>query len=87
MLKLWNVFSDLVAFRSIFWTLLRVNTPDRMVPQTQLWIPPPEMVRRSSAPPDFDRDSYLADEYAESVVESDSDDYLSSTQAHALVHY
>ena len=24
MLKLWNVFSDLVAFRSIFWTLLRV---------------------------------------------------------------
>ena len=24
MLKLWNVFSDLVAFQSIFWTLLRV---------------------------------------------------------------
>ena len=24
MLKLWNVFSDLVAFRSIFWTLLSV---------------------------------------------------------------
>ena len=26
MLKLWNVFSDLIAFRSIFWTLLRVKT-------------------------------------------------------------
>ena len=24
MLKLWNVFSDLVAFQSIFWTLLSV---------------------------------------------------------------
>ena len=24
MLKLWNVFSDLVTFWSIFWTLLRV---------------------------------------------------------------
>ena len=25
MLKLWNVFSDLVAFWSIFWTFLRVK--------------------------------------------------------------
>ena len=63
------------------------NMPDRMVPHTQLRILPPEAVRRTSALPDFDRDSYLADESAESVVESDSDDYLSSTQARALVHY
>ena len=63
------------------------NTPDRMVPRNQLRIPPPEAVQRTSVPPDFDCDSYLADESADSVVESDSDDYLSSTQARALVHY
>ena len=63
------------------------NMPDRMVPRTQLRIPPPEAARRTSVPPDFDRNSYLADESADSVVASDSNDYLSSTQAHALVHY
>ena len=63
------------------------NMPDQMVPRTQLWIPLPEVVRRTSVPPDFDHDSYLADESADSVVESDSNDYLSSTQARALVHY
>ena len=63
------------------------NMPDWMVPRTQLWIPPPEVARRTSAPPDFDHDSYLADESADSVVESDSNDYLSSTQARASVHY
>ena len=63
------------------------NTPDQMVPRTQLRIPPPETAWRTAVPPDFDCDSYLADESAESVVESDSDDYLSSTQARALVHY
>ena len=63
------------------------NMPDRMVPRTQLRIPSPEAVQKTSVPPDFDHDSYLADESAESVVESDSDDYLSSTQAHVLVHY
>ena len=63
------------------------NMPDRMVPCTQLRIPPPDVVWRTSVLPDFDHDSYLADESAESVVESDSDDYLSSTQARALVHY
>ena len=62
-------------------------TPDQMVPCTQLRIPPPEAVWRTSVPPDFDHDSYLADESADSVVESDSDDYLSSTQARVLVHY
>ena len=63
------------------------NMPDRMVPCTQLQIPPPDAVRRTSVPPDFDHNSYLADESAELVVASDSDDYLSSTQARALVHY
>ena len=63
------------------------NMPDWLVPCTQLWIPPLEVARRTSAPPDFDCDSYLSDESADSVVESDSDDYLSSTQARALVHY
>ena len=63
------------------------NMPDLMVPHTQLWIPPPEAAWRTSVPPDFDCNSYLADESAESVVASDSDDYLSSTQARALVHY
>ena len=63
------------------------NMQDRMVPHTQLQIPLPEVVQRTPVPPDFDHDSYLADESADSVVESDSDDYLSSTRARALVHY
>ena len=63
------------------------NMPDQMVPHTQLWIPLPDAAQRTSVPPDFDCDSYLADESAESVVASDSDDYLSSTQSHVLVHY
>ena len=63
------------------------NVPDRMVPHTQLWIPLPKAAQRTSVLPDFDHDSYLADESADSVVASDSDDYLSSTQARALVHY
>ena len=63
------------------------NMPDEMVPCTQLRIPPPEAAWRTSVPPDFNCDSYLADESAESVVASDSDDYLSSTEAHLLVHY
>ena len=63
------------------------DTPNRLVPHTQLWIPPPEAARRASIRLDFDRDSYLADESATSVEESDSDDYLLPMQAHALVHY
>ena len=63
------------------------NTPDRVVPRTQLRVPPPDSARRVPMSPDFEEDLYLADESNESAADLDSDDYLTSLQAQALVHY